>query len=532
MRRDEVAFCLRPGWRGLLRAGCFDGGTLTLANLFDVVIERVRGGAGRHDGGNGDDGAGQGKAVAWSVNGRRIADCHVVGRIDVLWTVRLAGYRRIGLLTHRWGSRMFTAPAQLLDKIRLGEDSLLELKEVRFHRGKLKGPSQDDLADEMAAFANSVGGTLVLGVADGNREVKGIPLDRLDEVEQVLRQACEQSIKPALAPLIERLRLPDAAGIEQPVIRAEVSRSLFVHQSPGGYLHRVGSSRREMAPDYLARLFQQRSQSRLILFDETPVARAELRELDEALCRRFAPDQEEEAPEVLLHKLGMAARDEEGVWRPSVAGLLMGSRQAQRHLPGAFIQAVAYRGTEMVLDAARLYQLDALDLNGPLDEQIMGAWRFVQRNMRVGAYKHPHGGRVDVPQFDLVAVFEALVNAVVHRDYSMPGSKVRLRMFEDRLELYSPGMLPNTMTPASMPYRQAARNEVLSSLLARCPVQDESGTLRHRRRMMDKRGEGVPLILSLTQALTGRLPQYQIHDDSEVVLTIPAANEVPPDEMA
>ena len=416
---------------------------------------------------------------------------------------------------------MLGTRAELLEKIRLGEDSFLELKAVKFAGGKLRGPSQDDLADELAAFANGAGGVLLLGVEDRSREVLGIPIDRLDTVETLVRQACEDSIKPPLAPIIERMTLPDAGGIEQPVIRVALDRSLFVHQSPGGYFHRVGSSKRPIPPDHLARLLQQRSQSRLIRFDETPVPRAVLDDLDEGLWQRFAPAATSDAPETLLSKLAMAARDDQGIWRPTVAGLLMAARQPQQHLPGAFIQAVAYSGTEVVPVGEGVYQYDAQDITGPLDEQIRNACAFVRKNMQVAAFKRAQGGRVDKPQFDLTAVFEAVTNAVAHRDYSMAGSKVRLRLFADRLEIYSPGMLPNTMTPDGLPYRQAARNEALTSLLARCPVSDVE--LTNRSHIMDKRGEGVSIILARSEQLSGKRPEYRLIDDSELMLTIFAA---------
>lgn len=417
---------------------------------------------------------------------------------------------------------MLATRSELLEKIRLGEDSFLELKEVRFAGGNVRGPSQDGLADELSAFANSAGGVLLLGVEDTNREVLGIPVDRLDAVELLVRQGCEQSIKPPLAPIIERITLPDVAGMEQAVIRVEVERSLFVHQSPGGYLHRVGSSKRPIPPDHLARLFQQRSQSRLIRFDETPVPRASMDDLDDELWRRFAPAHSGDAPETQLSKLAMVGRDQEGNWRPTVAGLLMGSRTAQQHLPGAFIQAVAYQGSEVLPDSESSYQRDARDITGPLDQQILDACAFVRKNMRVAAFKHAQGGREDVPQFDMLSVFEAVTNAVAHRDYSMAGAKVRLRLFDDRLELYSPGMLPNTMTPESLPFRQAARNEVLTSLLARCSVSDDS-VAQHRQYIMDKRGEGVSIILERSEQLSGKRPEYRMSDVSELILTIYAA---------
>lgn len=151
----------------------------------------------------------------------------------------------------------------------------------------------------------------------------------------------------------------------------------------------------------------------------------------------------------------MAAQDEQGVWRPMVAGLLMASPTPHHHLPGPFIQAVAYASTHAVPEGESVYQRDAQDITGPLDAQIRDACAFVRKNMRVRAIKRAGGGRVDQPEYDMTAVFEAVVNAVAHRDYSMAGAKVRLRLFTDRLELYSPGMLPNTITPESLPFRQA-----------------------------------------------------------------------------
>ncbi|MCL2824151.1 MAG: putative DNA binding domain-containing protein [Polyangiaceae bacterium] len=423
---------------------------------------------------------------------------------------------------------MLATRSELLEKIGLGEFSFLELKEVRFAGGKVRGPTQDGLADELAAFANSAGGVLLLGVEDSNREVLGIPVGRLDAVETVVREACQQSVNPPLAPIIERLRLPDSVGEEHPIIRIAVERSLFVHQSPSGYLHRVGSSKRPIPPDQLARLFQQRSQSRMIRFDETPIAGATLADLDEVLWQRFAPSEHPDRPEIMLGKLAMAAHDEQKAWRPTVAGVLLGSDAPHRFLPTAFIQAVAYQGTDVVPAGELTYQRDAQDIKGPLDRQILDACAFVRKNMKVRAYKCADGGRVDEPQYDIRAIFEAVTNAVAHRDYSMAGAKVRLRMFGDRLELYSPGMLANTMTPESLPYRQAARNETLSSLLARCPIPDNDRALAPTRRtMMDKRGEGVRIILDASERLTGKRPEYRLIDDSELLLTIFAWN--PPD---
>ena len=417
---------------------------------------------------------------------------------------------------------MFATRTELLEKVRLGEDSFLELKEVRFAGGKVRGPTQNDLADEIAAFANTRGGVLLLGVDDSTREVLGIPVERLDAVEALVRQACEDSITPPAAPLIERMTLPDNAGVPQPIVRVDVSRSLFVHQSPGGYFHRVGSSKRPVPPDHLARLLQQRSQTRLVRFDETPVPDATLADLDEKLWDRFRTPLTTGGSEEMLGKLAMAAQDEDETWRPTVAGVLMACKAPDEFLSCAFIQAVAYRGDSVVPQAERAYQRDAQDITGPLDRQIFDACAFVRKNMRVGARKGLEGGREDLPQFDMLAVFEAMANAVAHRDYSMHGSKIRLRLFDNRLELYVPGMLANTMTPEHLPHRQVARNEVITSLLARCPMEGYDLS-SHRTHIMDKRGEGVPVILARTADIAGEFPVYRMIDESELLLVIPAA---------
>lgn len=133
-------------------------------------------------------------------------------------------------------------------------------------------------------------------------------------------------------------------------------------------------------------------------------------------------------------------------------------------------------------------------------------------------------GRRDLPQFDMTAVFEAVVNAVAHRDYSIHAAKIRLCLFSDRLELYSPGAIPNAMTVESLPYHQAARNEAITSLRAQCPIPEDDQILTDRNAMMDKRGEGVRVILDSSERLSGKHAYYRLIDESELLLVIPAAS--------
>ena len=215
----------------------------------------------------------------------------------------------------------------------------------------------------------------------------------------------------------------------------------------------------------------------------------------------------------LLRKLRIVADDADGSARLTLAGVLLCTEEPQRWLPHAYVQAVSYAGERTDAD----YQTDARDIGGPLDQQVAESLHFVRRNMLVRATKET--ARSERPQFSDRAVFEALVNAVAHRDYSMSGARVRLHLLGDRLELYVPGALANTLTPDSLHLRRANRNELIVSLLARCPTPSGLG----RTRLMDRRGDGVPIIRRECKELSGRLPEYRLLDDSELLLVMRAA---------
>ena len=403
----------------------------------------------------------------------------------------------------------------LLKKISLGEDSVLELKDIEYKGNAVLGPHRNSMADEMAAMANSYGGIIILGVDDKSHNITGLPHEKLDLTETWVQDIANNLIKPPLDYRIQKLSISSVENTEKNIIRIDIPRSIFVHKSPDGYFCRRGSSKREMPPEVLARLFQQRTQNRLIRFDEQLVMKASINDLDCRLWEKFRTPMSPVDDNEFIEKLKLISRSEDGNLYPTIGGILMASQSPEQYISSAYIQALCYNGNDR-----NSPQLDAVDITGPLDVQIREACKFVKRNMRTRAIKDP--GRIETPQFSLNAAFEAIVNAVAHRDYSVYGSKIRLVIYLDRLELYSPGTIPNTMTIESLPLRQSSRNELLSSLLARCRMNfDATGSKRVF--IMDKRGEGVPIILLESLALSGKKPEYTLIDDTELLLTIYAA---------
>lgn len=241
--------------------------------------------------------------------------------------------------------------------------------------------------------------------------------------------------------------------------------------------------------------------------DEQPVMSASEADLDSKLLERFFTGPPAVPWRELLRKTRVLVRDENDVDHPSVAALLAFAPEPEVHLPSAVIEAGLYR--REALDSADL--LHTQTITGPLAGQIDQAITFVDRFMLKPARKS--AGRIDYPQYSIEAVREAIVNAVAHRYYSLAGAKIRLFLFSDRLELYSPGALPNTLTLDDMPYRVFTRNQLLVSFLSRL-YSAKTG-----RAFLESRGEGVRKILEESTRLAGRTPQYRLLGE-ELLLTI------------
>ncbi len=401
---------------------------------------------------------------------------------------------------------MFDSLTELIEKIYLGEDSTIEFKREL--------PRREGLADEIAAFANANGGVILIGVEDDS-EIIGISRQDLDRTEKTVVEICRDNIDPMVHIITEKLRMGN-----KNLLKIGVPRSPFVHKTSNGYFLRQGSSKREMTTEQLGRLLQSRSQVHRISFDEQFVPNIHKDTLKETLYRRFITEGATDRGKIenLLLKRRLLVKEGQE-YRASVAGLLMCHDSPDDYLYNSFIQAVFYNSVER--DAN--YQIDAKDFRGPLDQQIVDAFKFVQKHNQVSARKEI--GRIERSQYSMRAIFEAVVNAVVHRDYSKAGSKIRLFMFMDRLELYSPGTLANTLTVDDLRYNQATRNELLARLLSETTLNDGMGPQVMRRHFLERRGEGVGIILNESEKLSGKIPVYELFGE-ELRLTIFAAKSL------
>ncbi len=400
---------------------------------------------------------------------------------------------------------MFDTFESITQQLLAGEDSFAEFKEVRLRENAVIDPHPESMAQEMAAFANAEGGAIFLGVDDGGT-IRGIPAERVQHVEQWVVNIATDRCEPPIRPFMRRLLLPDPDSNLQHVLIVHVRCGLYVHRTQGGrWMFRVGSTKRDLTGPELARLLQERG--RRFVFDETAVLTATYEDLDQNALKRHFGEPAGIDWVVLLRNVRVLDPSEDGVNRPTVAGLLCFSQDPSEHVRGASIHAAVYRDIRRHSDDL----VHTQEIRGLVDRQIDEAVDFVDRFMLKPARKNV--GRQDYPQFVLGAVHEAIVNAVAHRDYSIAGARIRLFLFADRLELMSPGGLPNTVTLESMRYRQFSRNQLLVSFLSKMKSR------RNGRFFIEERGEGVTRIIEESRKHSEREPAYALHDQ-EVALTI------------
>lgn len=360
--------------------------------------------------------------------------------------------------------------AELLELIRNGENSGVEFK-----RDDIDNRA---LAKELVAFANLAGGRVLLGVEDDGT----ISGTTRPDLEQWVMTACRDKVRPESIPYFELIRDVEPG---KTVAIVTVDRGWGVHcvwhDNHRTYLIRVGSQSREAGPEELERLFQQRGAFRLEI---RPVSGSAISDLDHRRLREYfarirnqhVPADEDVAGwRTLLVNTEILTEEREGT-RATLAGLLLFGITPNRFLPQAGIDAVAYPGVEKDYAArertairgpmTRLVQYDGagrtiLTESGLVEQAI----EFVRRNTQVTS-SLKGGMRVDRWTYPEEAVREAVVNALVHRDYLLSSTTVELSIYEDRLEVVSPGRLPNGITPARMRTGcRAARNQMLKDVM-------------------------------------------------------------------
>jgi ATP-dependent DNA helicase RecG len=358
---------------------------------------------------------------------------------------------------------------ELFEIIRNGENS-----EVEFKRDDAP---PDSIAKEMAALLNLEGGLVLLGVED-NGVVTGLTRNRA-EAERWVMDVARNNIQPAIIPSWKTVTIDDDKIVG--IIGLPPDNPGKPHKAKRGsawvtYV-RVGSTSREATREEEGRLYQA---AHLMRYDIKPALDTGFIDLDQNRLENYFKDiLKRQVPELNdtegWHRLLLLTdilTDATGTLVTTVAGLLLFGKNPNRRLPQAGITAAAFPGNEKEYDT-----LDEERIRGPLVSIISkrgGTLEkgvidrtvdFVARNMGTTAWLEG-GRRRRRRAFPLDAVRESVVNAVAHRDYTLSGTDIEVSLYRDRLEVISPGRLPNGVTVEKMKEGlRAARNELVKEIL-------------------------------------------------------------------
>jgi ATP-dependent DNA helicase RecG len=340
---------------------------------------------------------------------------------------------------------------ELQTQISLGEDSTRQFKaDVR---------NAASLASEMAAFANSEGGTIFLGVADDGG-TPGLDKANVARINQLISNAASHLVKSPLTVRTENIGLENSRIVIMLTVPKGLDKPYF--DKNGVIWLKTGADKRRVnSKEELRRLFQITGQFHA---DELPT-RAGIDKLDKLRFRDFLRDVYQQTypddPEELMRLLqNMNLATDDGTL--NLAGLLMFAEKPELIKPQFVVKAIRYPGNEIhVTD-----YVDTEDFAGPLPKIFNNTLAFVMRNLhKIQAGRGVNApGRPEIPE----SVFEELlVNALVHRDY-LVSAPVRLFVYDNRIEIISPGHLPDNLTVEKIRKGNASiRNPILVSYVAK-----------------------------------------------------------------
>jgi ATP-dependent DNA helicase RecG len=328
---------------------------------------------------------------------------------------------------------------ELLDIISTGETSKVQFKE--------KMPHAESMAKEIVAMSNSLGGVILLGVKDVTGEVKGISFVEVERYDQVISQVAD-NLKPPVYLTTEVVKVVDNNSSKNVLIVYLLEGINKPYKTAQGEIYvKQGSNKRLLTDNAeIMRLFQS---SGNLLADEMEVHGTSIEDIDEKkfseyFKKEFNRSYKEKG---LTYEQALKAKRVFRNNRITLAGLLFFGIDPQSIKPAFTIKAVSYFGNDV---AGNKYRSKPKDLTGTIPDLYEKAMTFLSNNLHYiqteESFNSP--GKLEVSQ---IALEELLQNALVHRDY-FKNSPIRLFIFDDRIEIISPGKLPNSLTVEDIKY--------------------------------------------------------------------------------
>ena len=325
-----------------------------------------------------------------------------------------------------------------------------------------KGPQigARELGNVIAAFANADGGRIVVGIQDG--QVLGLGQEPERRING-WRQASTTFLDPPITLRFETIDCLNGKGEEDSLAILDIESSTRVHRNVKGDVYlRVGDSTRRLTAAEAQELLYDKGES---AFDGSPVPEAGASPFDERAVARFVRAIRARGSSANTLKARGLAVEEDGELQATVAGLLILGEAPQLAFPEASVRVLRYQGSSRET-GARANVLADRRIDGSIVKQVQGAARLLRRWIPEAVRLGPDARFAPEALIPEPAWLEAIVNAVVHRSYSMGGDHIRVELFDDRLEVHSPGRLPGVVRPDNIRETRFARNPRIARALS------------------------------------------------------------------
>ena len=350
---------------------------------------------------------------------------------------------------------------------------------------------KDEIGETVSAFSNSDGGTVIVGVSN-NGGVLGVDIgaNTLEEFANYIKRNTDPQIFPSV-----KIREVDGKNVVMVEVEESQERPVFFKSHA---YKRVGKTNQRISSSEMRRLAKE-SGGR-VYWDERVCEDASLEDIEEDKVRWYLERREEirkvKKPEkmdidTLLLNIG-AAKKVNSETKPTNAGILFFGKNPQRFVLQSQLRTARFAGRTLTRDF-----LDRLDCSGSLWEMVEGSEDFVRKNIRLFGFRTEYSfQRIDKLEYPIKAIRESIINALIHRNYFEPAD-TRVAIFDDRIEIISPGTFPEGVTPEEP--KHVPVNPIL------CQLMYDVG-------FIEKYGSGIYMINELCKEWGIQKPEYELSE--------------------
>lgn len=336
---------------------------------------------------------------------------------------------------------------ELIEIIARGEDSK--------HQYKANIHNIDSLAAEIVAFSNSGGGKIIIGVEDKSWAVVGLSHNDINRLNQLLANAATQSVRPPVNPITENVNHPD--GLVMVITIPDGISKPYMDNNAAIWVKSGSDKRKVTSREEIQRMFQSAG---LLHGDEIPANGISVSDIDLSFFEEFFQkeygetlDAQENSLKTIFENMNLAKSG-----NLNIAGAILFAKQAHFRLPTFIIKAVAYPGNDVDEDD----YMDSRDIVGKVSDMFQQTISFITINIQQKQSMQTINstGKPEIPR---IVLEELIANALIHRDYFI-SAPIRIFIFSNRIEIISPGHLPNNLTIENIKSGNSnIRNPILAS---------------------------------------------------------------------